>query len=87
MAQNPFIGRDRSWLEAKLREAQDELASGKSSISGGMADVSFGKIMTVGPQKRIDQLYWALNRIDPATYPIDQIASATRTTAIYRGPR
>ena len=46
---NPFIGRDQTWLEAQLRSAQDELASGKSAISGQMGEVTFGNAMTIGP--------------------------------------
>jgi len=85
MALNPFIGRDRAWLEERLRETQDELGSGMSATSGNLAEVSFGAIMTIGPMKRLEFLLAALNRIDPVTYPADATTVPTRTIATFSG--
>ena len=86
MAFNPFIGRDQAWLESALRKTQDELASGMSAISGGIEGVQFGNIMTIGPTQRLTLLLQALNKLDPDTYPIDDITISTRTVMTYRGP-
>ena len=85
MAFNPFIGRDQAWLETALRRTQDELASGMSAISGGIDGVQFGNIMTIGPTQRLTLLLQALNRLDPATYPVDSTIIPTRTVITYRG--
>lgn len=85
MAFNPFIGRDQKWLEDKLKEAQDELGSGMSAISGSLGEVSFGNVMTMGPMKRVELILAALNRIDPTSYPIDSVSVPTRTVMTYRG--
>ena len=87
MAFNPFIGRDQAWLELRLRETQDELATGKSTIGGGLGEATFSRIMTVGPTERLNLILRALNRLDPTAYPIDDITSPRRTVATYSGPR
>lgn len=85
MAFNPFIGRDQKWLEDRLREAQDELGSGMSAISGSLGEVSFGNVMTMGPMKRVELILAELNRIDPVAYPIDSVSVPTRTVMSYKG--
>lgn len=82
---NPFIGRDQAWLEARLVEAQDEMASGKSTISANLGEASFGRIMTVGPMERMKMILAALNLLNPTKYPIEQISAPTRTTATFTG--
>lgn len=83
MAFNPFIGRDQGWLEARLRETQDELGSGKSTISSSLGEASFGKIMTIGPMERLKLILAALNRLNPTAYPIDSVTAPTRTIATF----
>lgn len=85
MAFNPFIGRNKEWLLQKLAEAQDELAGGMSTISGGLGEANFGKIMTVGPAERIQLIMRALNLIDPVGFPIDATSAPRRTVATFRG--
>ena len=80
---NPFIGQTQPWLEAQLRAAQEELATGKSAISGQLSEVSFGNAMTVGPAQRIKMILRELNRLDPTRYPIDEVSAPTRTVATF----
>jgi hypothetical protein len=87
VAFNPFIGRDQAWLEERLRDTQDEIAGGMSTISGGLGEAQFGRIMTIGPTQRLTLLLQALNSLDPTTYPIDDITVPTRTVMTYQGPR
>ena len=86
MASNPFIGLDRATLEKARLQAQKELLSGMSAISGGIEGVQFGNIMTIGPKVRLDMILAALHVIDPVAYPINDITSPTRTVMTYRGP-
>lgn len=74
-------------MEERLQETQTELATGMSTISGGLGEASWGRIMTIGPMERMNLLLQALNKLDPATYPIDAITSPRRTVMTYAGPR
>lgn len=85
MAFNPFIGRDQRWLEERLRDAQDEIATGMSTISGGLGEAQFGRIMSVGPMERMKLILQALNKLNPTAYPIDDITAPTRTVAQFTG--
>lgn len=80
---NPFIGQTRTWLETQLRAAQEELATGKSVISGQLGEVSFGNAMTIGPAQRIKMILRELNRLDPTRYPIDEVSAPTHTVATF----
>ena len=87
MAYNPFIGQDQAWLEKALKQAQDELATGKSSISGAIEGVSWSKIMTIGPTQRIAMILGILSRMDPVKYPAADVQLPTRTIMTYGGAR
>lgn len=87
MARNRFIGWSQAELEAALKDAQVELATGKSTISANLGEASYSKIMTVGPDTRIGLIMAALNRLDPITYPIDSVSVPTRTIATFSGLR
>lgn len=78
MAFNPFIGWTKSDLETQLRSAQEELASGKQITSSSVGDASFTLQSEMGVRQRIELILRALNRLDPVTYPIDQIVSVNR---------
>lgn len=70
-----------------LDKAQKAEGLGMSAISGGIEGVSFSNIMTSGPNSTISKLYYALNRLDPDKYPIDEIAAVTRTSVKMTGFR
>lgn len=76
---NPFIGQSQETLEAWLREAQEDLAAGKTITSAGAGDTRFDNQVSGSPEKRIEQLLRALNLLDPVTYPATEIRRATRT--------
>jgi hypothetical protein len=84
---NPFIGQTQPWLESQLRSAQEELATGKSAISGQLGEVSFGNAMTIGPAQRIKMILRQLNKLDPTGYPINEVSAPTTTTATFAGPQ
>ena len=86
MAWNPFIGKTQAWLETQLEAAQEELATGKTTISGGVGEVNYQKLLTIGPTQRIAMILAALNKIAPATYPIDDVTIPKRTAATFTGP-
>lgn len=86
MAWNIFIGKSQAWLEEQLAAAQEELATGKTTIAGGVGEVNYQKLLTVGPTQRIAMILAALNKIAPATYPIDDVTIPKRTAATFTGP-
>lgn len=87
MAFNPFIGQTEQWLVEKLRETQEELAGGKSTIGGNMGEVGFSKIMTIGPMQRLQMILAALNLLNPTAYPIDSSSVPRSTVGTFSGFR
>ena len=83
VAYNPFVGKTQAWLEARLEEAQADLAAGKSTVSAGEGNVQFSKLVHQSPSERIAMLLRALNVLDPTTYPLSNITRVTRTVAVY----
>ena len=83
MAFNPFLGQSQAQLETALAYAQADLASGKATTevmsagSGGRMQVDTSLI------ERIRLILSALNKLDPTTYPADQVAMATQTRASF----
>ncbi len=87
MAFNAFIGLDQATLEQALLDTQKEILTGKSNIGGTLREVSYSKIMTIGPTQRLAMILRALNLLDPEAYPIYDVSIPTRTIATYSGPR
>ena len=82
MAFNPYIGRTQAWLEAELAKAQQELANGVQIHTSGSGDVSASGSIQRSAETRISQLLLALNRLDPVTYPAEDIFRPTRSVAV-----
>lgn len=80
---NPYYGRSKEWLEARLLEAQEEQAGGKILTSASAGDVSSGFEARTGPATRIKQLLRALNRVDPVGYPLSEVGTRSATRAIF----
>lgn len=79
MPLNPFIGQPRAQLETWLRDAQTDLALGKTITDAGAGDTNFRNEVACDPIERIEDLLYALFLIDPVTYPASKIARVTRT--------
>jgi len=79
MAINYFIGWEQEDLERELRAAQEDLAAGKSMIQSSAGDAEGRFMREASITERIKALLKALNVVDPATYPIDQISAITVT--------
>lgn len=80
---NPFIGKSRVWLEAELATLQDDLVSGRTTISAGAGDVTSQDRLEVNIYQRIEQVLYALYLIDPVAYPRETITRTRRTTPRY----
>lgn len=83
MAFNPFIGQQQSDLEAALKLAQADLMAGRATIRAKSGDIMLDSQVDTSLQERIRLILKALNLLDPATYPIDQISMATQTRAVF----
>lgn len=78
MAINYFIGWSVDELRTELRAAQEDLAAGKSITRSGAGEASFENQVEKSIESRIQLLLQALNKLDPATYPIDQVTAIDR---------
>jgi len=83
MAWNPFIGKDRKWLEAELAAAQRDLSAGKMTIRAADGNVLVQSEVNTRAEERIRRLLLALNKIAPDDYPIDQITPITTAKAVF----
>jgi len=79
MALNYFIGWTQSELELELRAAQEDLAAGKATISAGAGDANTASRIEKSCEERIRMILQALNKLDPDTYPLDQITPISET--------
>jgi hypothetical protein len=86
MALNPFIGWNQQDLEAELRRAQEDLAAGKTITQNRSGDVGKVEQVEASALTRIRQLLIALNKLDPTTYPADQISPVNRTKVTFDRP-
>jgi hypothetical protein len=80
---NLFIGWSQQDLETELRRAQEDIAAGKTITQNRSGEV--GKVETVeaSATARVRQILTALNKLDPATYPADQITPRNRMKAAF----
>ena len=83
MAINYFIGWSQQDLEEALREAQEDLAQGKSTIAAQGGDSRIGSQVDLSAQERIKMILKALNLLDPDTYPIASVSSINTTRACF----
>jgi len=83
VAINYFIGWSQEDLEGALREAQEDLAAGKSTTQAGAGDASVQNRVEKSIEERIKLLYKALNAKDAKKYPIDQITAIDRTRVVF----
>lgn len=77
---NLFTGMSQTELEAALAIARSTLLSGGSIISTTSGDVSVTKQPDVKTNQRVQQILWALSKLDPEKYPPEECAlnSCTR---------
>jgi hypothetical protein len=83
MAWNPFIGKDRKWLESELAAAQRDLSAGKMTIRAADGNVLVQSQVEIRPAERVAQLLSALNKISAEDYPIDQITPMTKARIVF----
>jgi len=76
---NYFIGKTKPWLQQELANAQEELAAGNTVMRAVTGETDTTAQVQVNIRNRIEHLLWALNQIDPATYPITSIRRVTQT--------
>lgn len=80
---NPFINWNQQDLETELRRAQEDYAAGKTIVQNRSGDVGKVEQSEASAIARIKQILLALNKLDPVTYPLEQISSVSRTKAIF----
>lgn len=83
MAINYYIGWDVKDLEAALREAQEDLAAGKSITMAQGGDARSESQVQKSPEERIRMILRALNIKDATKYPIEDITAITQTKAAF----
>jgi hypothetical protein len=83
MAFNPFLGKSQEWLETELSNAQRDFSRGKATVGATSADMSIRSEVEISLTQRIQLILRALNRIDPTTYPIEQISPISATKAVF----
>jgi hypothetical protein len=66
-----------------LAAAQDDLAAGKTISSSGVGETRKTERVELSVRERIRQILYALNRIDPITFPIGQIAPDRSVRVIF----
>jgi len=83
MAWNPFIGKDRKWLESELSAAQRDLSAGKMTVRAADGNVLVQSEVDTKAAERIRRLLVALNKLAPEDYPIDQITPITSFRTVF----
>ena len=83
MAINYFIGWSVRELEAALREAQEDLAAGKSGTLAQAGDARAESQIAKSAEERIRMILKALNQKEPDRYPLDQTTAITQTKAAF----
>lgn len=83
MAWNPFIGKDRKWLESELAAAQRDLSAGKMTVRAADGNVLVQSEVNTRAEERVRRLLVALNKIAPEDYPIDQITPITSARIVF----
>lgn len=79
MGVNYFVGWSQSDLERELRSAQEDLASGKSTIAAGAGGASTSSRVEKSCEDRIRMILKALSAIAPEAYPPEDISPANET--------
>lgn len=83
MAFDPFIGWTQAELESALKDAQRELAEGKSLTSVSAGDGSASKAIQMTPITRIRKILLKLHTIDAVAYPMDSITPTSQTQVAF----
>jgi hypothetical protein len=83
MAFNPFLGKDRKWLESELAKAQEDLARGKATLRAGSGDIFIQSALDVSIGERVRNLLLALNKVAPDDFPIESIMPTSSTKAVF----
>lgn len=82
MAFNAYLGKSQQWLESQLALAQADLAAGKTVTRANSDVIGVQNELGLSTTERIRLLLAALNKLDPETYPADQVSPATQTRAV-----
>ncbi len=83
MAFNPFLGQSQEDLESLLQKAQADFARGKIITRATVPGMDVTSSIEMTTLERIRLILVALNKLDPDTYPADQISQATTTRIIF----
>lgn len=81
---NYFIGWSQADLETELRKAQTDLSKGSTFQGGQAKDTNINRHVQISPEDRIDRIYFALNKLDPVTYPSADARPTRVATAVFR---
>ena len=85
MAYNPFIGSfwTEERLEFALQAAQKDLADGKTTTQAGDGNVLIKGQVSARPETRIRLLLLALNRLNPTSWPMEDIVPITTARVVF----
>lgn len=86
MAYNPFLGWSQTDLEKALDAAQTDLAAGKTTVGAGDGQIMVKGQVSMRPETRVELILKALNKLDPDTYPLDEITRVTQTRVVFGTP-
>jgi len=80
---NYFIGWSQADLETELRKAQVDVSKGSTFQGGQARDTNINRHVQATAEDRVDRLYFALNALDPVTYPTNLTRPTRVTKAIF----
>jgi predicted nucleic acid-binding protein len=83
VAINYFLGWSQEDLLVELRNAQEDLSAGKSTVRAAAGDLENRSVIAKSAEDRIKLILKSLNALDPITYPIDQVTAITMTKAAF----
>jgi hypothetical protein len=83
VALDPLFGVNRKRLEAELAQAQSDLMAGKATVRAGSGEILIQSQTEISLRERIRMILAALNKLDPETYPLDQITPASATKIVF----
>jgi hypothetical protein len=86
MAINYFKGWSREQLEAALKDAQEDLAAGKSTVSAGAGDANSSSKIDKSAEERIKMLLRALHDEAPEDYPLEEVTATNETRIAFTRP-
>ena len=73
-----FVGMTESELLDALSTARAQAVTGQSKVNWSAAGISVGKAQNMTPHEVVQEIRFALQKIDPDTYGRDLITTRTR---------